>query len=428
MIGEGQLDVLAGGAGRGGVRARGWPGTPERVGVDAVAGAGGRGRWSGGTSTRWCGSGSAPVVLAYYLVVRPAARPGVAPRAGGVTFAGIAPNAGGWSTGGGTGGSGSRRPRGPVPLPDVGRVLGEPADYPPLLACLPARGACCRWPALPGRCCCGGPGTAPRRGCSRSPRPRRCWWRGRRRCVAAVPAGRARPPHRRWPPAFLVPATRRVGVWRVLARARLPVAATSVAVVWLLFAGWADGPTRPLARAARVDAEPLLIGLTDEQHALIAVLSEHTTPEARILWDETPTSRPGLELVGAAADAHRPRLTWAGWTPDAGVEHSYCAMCSRQLTGRPLADWSDDELDAFCRWYNVGWVVARSPAAVERWGRFPRRSRWRSLMEGGLPVVCLRAGPPAVVRAGRDGDVGIGRCPPCDSDERGAERRRARCT
>ena len=52
-----------------------------------------------------------------------------------------------------------------------------------------------------------------------------------------------------------------------------------------------------------------------------------------------------------------------------------------------LGEWSDADLEVFCRWYNVGWVVARSPAAVERWGRFPRARPVARLTEGGLPVV-----------------------------------------
>jgi hypothetical protein len=76
-----------------------------------------------------------------------------------------------------------------------------------------------------------------------------------------------------------------------------------------------------------------------------------------------------------------------GLDPESGVEHSYCAMCSRRLTGRALNDWSDADLAAFCRWYNVGWVVARSPAAVERWGKCPMAKPVARLTEGGQPVV-----------------------------------------
>jgi len=73
--------------------------------------------------------------------------------------------------------------------------------------------------------------------------------------------------------------------------------------------------------------------------------------------------------------------------PESGVEHSYCAMCSRELTGRILNQWSDADLEAFCRWYNVGWVVARSPAAVERWAKYPAARPVARLTEAGAAVV-----------------------------------------
>jgi hypothetical protein len=81
------------------------------------------------------------------------------------------------------------------------------------------------------------------------------------------------------------------------------------------------------------------------------------------------------------------RAYLGGLDPEAGVEHSYCAMCSRQLTGRKLSEWADDDLTEFCRWYNVGWVVARSPEAVERWGKYPVARPVAKLTEGGRPVV-----------------------------------------
>jgi len=63
-------------------------------------------------------------------------------------------------------------------------------------------------------------------------------------------------------------------------------------------------------------------------------------------------------------------------------------MKDGMLNGRPLASWSDADLAAFCRWYNVGWVASRSPSAAERWGRVP----WAkpiAQFQGGTAVVTL---------------------------------------
>ena len=104
------------------------------------------------------------------------------------------------------------------------------------------------------------------------------------------------------------------------------------------------------------------------------------------MWDETTGDRGGWNW-SALLPLLTDRAFLGGLDPESGVEHSYCAMCSRQLTGRMLNDWSDADLEAFCRWYNVGWVVARSPAAVERWGKCAMARQIARLSEGGFPVV-----------------------------------------
>ena len=81
------------------------------------------------------------------------------------------------------------------------------------------------------------------------------------------------------------------------------------------------------------------------------------------------------------------RAYLGGLDDDAGIEHSYCGLRYGKLNGRSLAEWSDADLTAFCHWYNVGWVVCRSPGAAERWSRFPIARPVARLKEGGQPVV-----------------------------------------
>ncbi len=40
------------------------------------------------------------------------------------------------------------------------------------------------------------------------------------------------------------------------------------------------------------------------------------------------------------------------------------------LAGRPLDDWTDAELDEYCRRYNIGWVVCWSNGACRRFARW----------------------------------------------------------
>ena len=128
-----------------------------------------------------------------------------------------------------------------------------------------------------------------------------------------------------------------------------------------------------------------MIGFTDEQKQLIAALEEHTAPEARILWDAAEP-RPGGSW-SALLPMYLNRSFIGGLDVDTEIDHGYCAMCNQQLNGRPLAKWTDAELAAYCRWYNVGWVVCRGNQTAERWSRYPQSKAVARLTEGGQPVV-----------------------------------------
>jgi hypothetical protein len=164
-----------------------------------------------------------------------------------------------------------------------------------------------------------------------------------------------------------------------------PLAAYAVQQGFHLLGHWAGGPLRGAALggalvassvaaghqhvrsfAARAsEPAPLAVGLSDEQEALVGLLRERTTPEARVLWEDR--SEPG---AGPHWTALLPLLTGrsfvGGLDPDAAIEHAYASFREQALAGRPVGEWSDDDLERFCRRYNVGWVVCWSPAAVAR--------------------------------------------------------------
>ena len=175
-------------------------------------------------------------------------------------------------------------------------------------------------------------------------------------------------------------------VWSVATRARLGGLLAAAAVGGLLVVGWADGPGRPLARTLGLNIGPLALGLTPDQEAMVRAVAEHTTTEARVLWDEPADPRAGWNW-----SALLPQLTGrsflGGLDPDAGVEHWFCGQTNGQLNGKPLNEWSDAGLSGFCRLYNVGWVVCRSPAAADRWGRFPPAKPVARLKDGDRDVV-----------------------------------------
>jgi hypothetical protein len=381
MIAEGQLDVL--GASLGAVVFVPWLARFARtLGVEA---------WAVLAITAVLGwyfhpllwLGLTPLVLVHYVVVAPRHGPAWHLGLAGITFVGLAPNAW-WLVDWGK----YWWLRQPVageqlPLPSWQAVVGGLADYPPLFACVP-----------------GGPvlvvagllGVV-------------LLWRAGQRSAAGLlllaalwALGVARVA-RAWPVlaadaadclivmavGFLVPATA-WAVWCVLNSVRLGTLATVLVVGGLLVVGWLDGPSRPLARALGLTAQPLRIGFTADQRELIAALQQHTTPTARILWDETPGSADCWNW-SALLPLLTERAYLGGLDPEAGVAHSHCALCSRQLTGRNLSDWSDAELANFCQWYNVGWVVARTPATVDRWGRCTFARPVAQLREQDRPVV-----------------------------------------
>ena len=112
--------------------------------------------------------------------------------------------------------------------------------------------------------------------------------------------------------------------------------------------------------------EPLPIGLSADQRDLVAGLRHQTTTEARILWED-PARLEGDWNWSALLPALTGRAYLGGLDPDAGVEHSFVGLRNGRLNGRPFAEWSPVERAAFVKRYNVGWVVARTPATVSWW-------------------------------------------------------------
>ncbi len=325
----------------------------------------------------------APIAIGYYLVLAP--RRELAWHLGllGIAAAGVAPNLW-WLTDWGRYWW-LRQPSASdhIPLPEWQAVLGGPGDYFALAGSLPLGGVL----AVAGAIGIVG------------------MWRSGCRCgaglmlvtsatavavarlLAAWPRVPVDVPERLAPLAagFLaLPAA--FGIWKVLERGRCASGSAILAVATLALIAWCDGPDRPIARAASLRTEPLDIGFTSEQLALITALKEQTTPEARILWDETTDHHPGWNWT-ALLPMLTDRAYLGGLDHDAGMEYSFCEMRNGRLNGRSLGDCSDAELAKYSWWYNVGWVVCRSPAAIDRWSKLPMAKPIARLKEGGQPVV-----------------------------------------
>src|SRR5206468_2702530 len=55
-----------------------------------------------------------------------------------------------------------------------------------------------------------------------------------------------------------------------------------------------------------------------------------------------------------------------GLDPNRTIPHTGIGLIDQTLNGKPIGLWSDAELDSYCRRYNVGWIVCRSPETAAR--------------------------------------------------------------
>jgi hypothetical protein len=135
---------------------------------------------------------------------------------------------------------------------------------------------------------------------------------------------------------------------------------------------------------------PLRIGLDEDQQALIRAVQEHTTPQARILWEDSRGTSVNLHWTALLAVGTE-RSYLGGLDAEAGIEHTANGLTDRVLAGRPVRDWRDEELDEYCRRYNIGWVVCWSPAVYERFSQWQKAERTTILppREDGEPAGCL---------------------------------------
>ncbi len=124
----------------------------------------------------------------------------------------------------------------------------------------------------------------------------------------------------------------------------------------------------------------LALGLPAEGLSLADTLRAVSTTDARILWEDLPGR---ADLGWAALLSHQlGRAFVGGFGPNLALEHATVALRNGFLAGRPLAAWSDQELDGYCRRYNVGWVVCSTAAARERFARWPVAS---TVTASGIP-------------------------------------------
>jgi hypothetical protein len=214
-----------------------------------------------------------------------------------------------------------------------------------------------------------------------------------------------------WPPArmtfadraapfalavLVLPAADLFGRWWAAGPGRLLVVAAAGLPLAL---GFAPTVSSPVADALGLQLTPLPLGLTRDQQALVDGLQQLTTADARILIEEPDPTRPGWNWT-ALLPVLTDRAYLGGLDSEASIDHAFCGLRAGQLNGRPFADWTAEQRAEFCRRYNVGWVLCRTPAATDWWGRDPAAKEVARFRDGGEVVLFALNRPRTFVLSG----------------------------
>jgi len=144
-----------------------------------------------------------------------------------------------------------------------------------------------------------------------------------------------------------------------------------------------DNPATLLERF--VPGEALEIGLRPNHHAIVSALSECTTDDARILWEDRQRNR-----LASRWPALLPILTdrsyIGGLDPDGFIEHSSISLVNQNLEGIAVDEvtWPNEKLSDYCRRYNVRWVVAWTPKTIERFEKWDAATKRKELIDDGV--------------------------------------------
>jgi hypothetical protein len=180
--------------------------------------------------------------------------------------------------------------------------------------------------------------------------------------------------------------------------------AYAICLATFAYAGW---PMIEPWKERCVRATPLEIGLCSERLELIETVRRNTNGEARILWEHNAASR------SARWDVLLPLLTdrsfIGGLDPTNSIEHAYAGLVDQALSGRPITEWSDADLEDYCRRYNIGWIVCWSPAALARFQAWSGVEPTATLLDQ-LPGQLYRVKqPPSFVLKGKGRWLGADR-------------------
>jgi hypothetical protein len=152
------------------------------------------------------------------------------------------------------------------------------------------------------------------------------------------------------------------------------IAATLAACTGVGLVVWASAKSKLDGWGLR----PLEVGLVPELAAVISPIQRFSQNAGRILWEDSSGDACSRAIVLLPLLTHR---HFIGGHAAGDSDNAYANLSEGKIGGRSISAWSDTELDAFCRRYNIGWIVAATNDTTKRLDRWP------------LAEFCTTAGP-----------------------------------
>jgi hypothetical protein len=164
----------------------------------------------------------------------------------------------------------------------------------------------------------------------------------------------------------------------------------AVGAVGVLLASAFYPPAADWFAAVVPPVQPLALGLDDPQAELVDTLKAKTTPDARILVEQTADDWNWTPLLAPLTG----RYFLGGIDADGSLEHSHAELRNGKLAGRVFAEWSEADRARYAKRYNVGWVLCRTPEAAAWWASDPTAKEVARFDRPAGPVVLFELNRP----------------------------------
>jgi hypothetical protein len=151
--------------------------------------------------------------------------------------------------------------------------------------------------------------------------------------------------------------------WQFRGRGRASLGLVIGAAIICAAAAWITGPP---ARSALTGwgLHSLRLGFPPGFAEIAEAIRTETQPCARLLWEDGATDE--VSGIAVLLPILTERAFIGALASAADGDAAYPTLSNGALAGRPITLWSDAELEAFCRRYNVGWIVTATSTAADR--------------------------------------------------------------